>query len=415
EQQVDPALDQCRNGFAVCGHQLVVAHVAKTRVVDVGRKRCRAIGRSQRAGDEARLGRRPGGPGIRPLAGNASCREVDITNPVLKLVVRLGDARRIEGVGLDDVRACGQEFVVKRGHDLGTGQDQQIVIAPEVMGVVEQAAAGRAAIVGLREPPGLDHGAHCPVEDQDALAQQPRELRRLVVGGGHFALALSIQKTKPVQLAAERVPVENRFSGIWMRPASCREVVPARIKSALRAKLRVTTRVVNSGAANPVPSLATRREIPMLDPDIRRLLDTVFRVSPPAGAPDVAQLRVAAEVTPRLLGGDPEPVASIGDLRLPGPSGPLAVRVYRPGSGALPLVLYAHGGGWVVGSLDSHDKLCRILANRFEAVVVAVDYRLAPEHVFPAALDDVEAAWQWVRGEARALGADGLRFALAGD
>lgn len=153
----------------------------------------------------------------------------------------------------------------------------------------------------------------------------------------------------------------------------------------------------------------------MLDPNIRRLLDTLFRVSPPAGAPDVAQLREAAEVMPRLLGGAPEPVASIGDLRLPGPSGPVAVRVYRPGAGALPLLLYAHGGGWVVGSLDSHDKLCRILANRLEAVVVAVDYRLAPEHTYPAALDDVEAAWRWLRAEARTLGADGNRFAVAGD
>jgi len=153
----------------------------------------------------------------------------------------------------------------------------------------------------------------------------------------------------------------------------------------------------------------------MLDPDIRRLLDTVFNLPPQPGAPDVAQLRAAAEVAPRLLGGAAESVASIRDLRLPGPCGPIAVRVYRPGTGALPLVLYAHGGGWVVGSLDSHDKLCRILANRLEVVVVAVDYRLAPEHVYPAALDDVEAAWRWVRGEARALGADGERFALAGD
>jgi acetyl esterase/lipase len=153
----------------------------------------------------------------------------------------------------------------------------------------------------------------------------------------------------------------------------------------------------------------------MLDPDIRRLLDTVFNAPARAGAPDVAQLRAAAEAAPRLLGGATEPVASVRDLRLPGPPGPIAVRVYRPGSGALPLVLYAHGGGWVVGSLDSHDKLCRILANRLEAVVVAVDYRLAPEQAYPAALDDVEAAWGWARAEARALGADGRRFAVAGD
>lgn len=154
----------------------------------------------------------------------------------------------------------------------------------------------------------------------------------------------------------------------------------------------------------------------MLDPDIRRLLDTVFNVPTEPGAPDVVQLRADAETVPHLLGGDPEPVASIRDLRAPGPAGPVAVRVYRPASTAtLPLVLYAHGGGWVVGSLDSHDKFCRILANRLGAVVVAVDYRLAPEHAYPAALDDVEAAWRWARTEAHALGADGLSFAVAGD
>jgi acetyl esterase len=154
----------------------------------------------------------------------------------------------------------------------------------------------------------------------------------------------------------------------------------------------------------------------MLDPDIRRLLETVFSLPPQSGEPDVAQLRAAAEAMPRLLGGAPEPVPSIRDLRVPSAAGPVPVRVYRPSCAApMPLVLYAHGGGWVVGSLESHDKLCRILANRLEAVVVAIDYRLAPEHTYPAALDDVEAAWHWAYAEARALGADGTRFAVAGD
>jgi len=154
----------------------------------------------------------------------------------------------------------------------------------------------------------------------------------------------------------------------------------------------------------------------MLDPDIRRLLDTVFAVPPDSAAPSIAELRAAAEEAPKLLGGEPEIVAWIRDLRAPGSAGTVPVRVYRPQSPPpLPLVLYAHGGGWVVGSLASHDKLCRILANRLGAVVVAVDYRLAPENVYPAALDDVEAAWRWARAEAPALEADGERFAVAGD
>ncbi|MGH8799044.1 MAG: alpha/beta hydrolase [Casimicrobiaceae bacterium] len=154
----------------------------------------------------------------------------------------------------------------------------------------------------------------------------------------------------------------------------------------------------------------------MLDPDIQRLLDTIFDRPAGAPAPDIAQLRATAEEHPVLLGGEPEPVASIVDAHATGESGALPVRVYRPAAtDALPLVVYAHGGGWVTGSLDSHDRLCRILANRLRAVVVAVDYRCAPESVYPAALDDFEAAWRWARAEAKQLGADGARFAVAGD
>jgi acetyl esterase len=154
----------------------------------------------------------------------------------------------------------------------------------------------------------------------------------------------------------------------------------------------------------------------MLDPDIRRLLDTFFATPADSRAPDVTTLRAAAEEAPRLLGGAPEAVASVSDLRASGPAGAVPVRVYRPRlDTASPVIVFAHGGGWVVGSLDSHDKLCRILANRIGAIVVAVGYRLAPEHVYPAALDDFEAAWRWVRAEAPALGADGTRFAVAGD
>ncbi len=117
-----------------------------------------------------------------------------------------------------------------------------------------------------------------------------------------------------------------------------------------------------------------------------------------------------------LLGGEPEAVASITDAFAPGEGDPLPVRIYRPAAAELlPLLVYAHGGGWVTGSLDSHDRLCRILANRLRVVLVAVAYRCAPEYVYPAALDDLEAAWRWARGEAKSLGADGMRFAVAGD
>ena len=154
----------------------------------------------------------------------------------------------------------------------------------------------------------------------------------------------------------------------------------------------------------------------MIDPHIQRLLDTVFNVAPDAFPPQIDAIREAALQAPRLFGGAPESVASIADTQIVDGETTIPVRTYRPESQQpLPLVLFAHGGGWVTGSLDSHDKFCRILASRLPAVVVSVDYRCAPEHVYPAALDDVAAAWRWARGHAGELGADATRFAVAGD
>jgi acetyl esterase len=154
----------------------------------------------------------------------------------------------------------------------------------------------------------------------------------------------------------------------------------------------------------------------MLDPDIRHLLDTVFQVPPGTVQHDVSALRKAAEEAPKLLGGSPEMLASVSDASAFAEPCAIALRVYRPETAStLPLLLYAHGGGWVTGSLDSHDQLCRMLANRLPAVVVAVDYRCAPEHAYPAALDDFETAWHWARAHASKLGADGVRFVVAGD
>src|SRR5690348_3676940 len=122
----------------------------------------------------------------------------------------------------------------------------------------------------------------------------------------------------------------------------------------------------------------------MVDPDIRRLLDTLFSVPAP-WPPDVAQLRAAAEIAPKLLGGAPEAVDEVHDAAVSPRN--VKVRVYRPAARRdLPVTLFAHGGGWVTGSLNSHDRVCRTLANALPSVVVAVDYALAPERVFPAAL-----------------------------
>ena len=154
----------------------------------------------------------------------------------------------------------------------------------------------------------------------------------------------------------------------------------------------------------------------MVDPDIRRLLDTVFSAQASDAAPDVARLRAAAEQAPLLLGGAPESLASVIEVEIIEGVKSIVGRVYRPDAdSSLPLVLYAHGGGWVTGSLDSHDRLCRLLANRLRAIFLAVDYRRAPEDRYPAALDDFETAWHWARVHARELGSDLGRSAVAGD
>ena len=103
-----------------------------------------------------------------------------------------------------------------------------------------------------------------------------------------------------------------------------------------------------------------------------------------------------------LIDGEPEPVASVADRTVPGPAGDIPVRIYRgrPGDEALPVLVWYHGGGWVIGDLDSADTTARKLANRSGALVVSVDYRLAPEHPFPAAVDDCWAALEWVAAHA---------------
>jgi acetyl esterase len=114
--------------------------------------------------------------------------------------------------------------------------------------------------------------------------------------------------------------------------------------------------------------------------------------------------------------GEPTPVAAVENRTIPGPGGPLPVRIYRPREGAtLPLLVYFHGGGWVVGNLDSHDTVCRDLAIAGDCVVMAVDYRLSPEHRFPAAPDDCLAAVRWAADHAAELGIDPGKIAVAGD
>lgn len=110
-------------------------------------------------------------------------------------------------------------------------------------------------------------------------------------------------------------------------------------------------------------------------------------------------------------------VGEVGDLTLPGPAGELRARLYRPANATprAPAVVYYHGGGHVIGDLDTHDQTCRFLAREIPAVVLAIDYRLGPEHPFPAAVDDALAAFRWAHAESERLGLDPDRIAVAGD
>ena len=111
-----------------------------------------------------------------------------------------------------------------------------------------------------------------------------------------------------------------------------------------------------------------------------------------------------------------EPVDQIRDLKIPGPAGEIPIRVYTPTvHPPAPALIYFHGGGWVLGDLESHDHVCRALANSASCVVISVDYRLAPEHKFPAAVHDSYAATQWIADHAGELGVDASRIAVGGD
>ena len=114
-----------------------------------------------------------------------------------------------------------------------------------------------------------------------------------------------------------------------------------------------------------------------------------------------------------------EPIFRTEERRIAGPGSDLALRIYTPrelkASERLPMLLWFHGGGFVIGSLDTHDSVCRMLANRADCIVVAVDYRLAPEARFPAAVEDCEAAMKWAALHAVEFGADPSRIAVGGD
>lgn len=158
----------------------------------------------------------------------------------------------------------------------------------------------------------------------------------------------------------------------------------------------------------------------MLHPQARALLNLIEeRGLPPTHTLTPAEARRFYRERRTFTQPAPPPVAEVRELSATGPAGPIPLRGYRPmGSTAtdrLPVLVYFHGGGWVIGDLDTHDTLCRELCNLSGCAVIAVDYRLAPEHPFPAAMEDALAATRWVRDNADALRVDAARLAVGGD
>lgn len=157
-----------------------------------------------------------------------------------------------------------------------------------------------------------------------------------------------------------------------------------------------------------------------LDPESQRLIDLMLAANRPAWntlSPGDARTQYLA-LRPGAQGPRPSGV-KVTDLTIPGPAGDLKARLYRPeaigADSALPALVFAHGGGWVFGNLDSHDVLCAQLALEAGIAVFAIDYRLAPEARFPGAFDDVVAGLQWAAANGASVGIDTNRLAIGGD
>jgi acetyl esterase len=152
-----------------------------------------------------------------------------------------------------------------------------------------------------------------------------------------------------------------------------------------------------------------------LDPQVESLLDLLNDYDISLSG-DVAQSRQQLDTMMGLAGDDPVEVGTVSEFTIPAENHDLPARAYVPeGEGPFPTVAFFHGGGFVLGSLDGYDNLCRLLARRSGCLVVSVDYRLAPEHPWPAALEDAYTATNWLSSNAERFSGDGSRLAVAGD
>ena len=153
-----------------------------------------------------------------------------------------------------------------------------------------------------------------------------------------------------------------------------------------------------------------------VDPQAQALLDMLTAMNvPPMHTQSVAEVRASYDAMAQFRGVQEE-VHTVENRMIPGPAGEIPVRIYTPeGTSSFPILVYFHGGGWTIGTLDSHDGVCRALTNQAQCIVVSVDYRLAPEHKFPAAVEDAYAATVWVAENAASISGDPERIAVGGD
>ena len=153
-----------------------------------------------------------------------------------------------------------------------------------------------------------------------------------------------------------------------------------------------------------------------LDVEMQLLLKLQQLDGPPVEALPIGQARRRVVAGAHLVGGS-YPIGAVTERSIDGPGGPIRLRFYTPrgATDEAPGLMYLHGGGFMHGDLDSHDSICRRLAEQAKVRVVAVDYRLAPEAPFPAAVEDVWTAWQWVNAHASGIGIEPSRIAVGGD
>jgi acetyl esterase len=153
-----------------------------------------------------------------------------------------------------------------------------------------------------------------------------------------------------------------------------------------------------------------------IDPQVEGLLKEMAATgNPPIHTLSVAEARIGAELI-AALSGDPIEVGNVRDITIPVEGAEIAARVYTPdGTGPHPIVMFFHGGGWVICSLDTHDNISRAICRDAAAVVVSVDYRMAPEYRYPTTAHDCFAATRWVADNASSLNADATRLAVCGD